>query len=194
MSDDKKLKVVLCWHMHQPDYRGPEHGTSPWPTSMRSRITSTWRVILNRFRMPERWSILPRCCLNSWKICVAIQTGWTKAPYPDPLLAAVCRDRESPSGSCFPAGEPGKSCQRANEKHLVKRFRTFHQLIDITKLVDEHDESVMYLNDQFLADLLVWYHLAWMGNTHAPTTSDPYAGKEADPVSMRMIGAHWFRR
>jgi len=27
-----RLPVVLCWHMHQPDYRGPAHGDYqlPW--------------------------------------------------------------------------------------------------------------------------------------------------------------------
>ena len=32
MSGDQRLKVVLCWHMHQPDYRGPDHGDYqlPW--------------------------------------------------------------------------------------------------------------------------------------------------------------------
>jgi alpha-amylase/alpha-mannosidase (GH57 family) len=30
-------------------------------------------------------------------------------------------------------------------------------------MVDAHSESSEYLNDQFIVDLLVWYHLAWMG-------------------------------
>ena len=32
MSDSNRLKVVLCWHMHKPDYRGPDHGDFqlPW--------------------------------------------------------------------------------------------------------------------------------------------------------------------
>ncbi len=31
-ADADRLKVVLCWHMHQPDYRGPEHSDYqlPW--------------------------------------------------------------------------------------------------------------------------------------------------------------------
>lgn len=29
----KPLRVVLCWHMHQPDYRDPSNVESltPWP-------------------------------------------------------------------------------------------------------------------------------------------------------------------
>ena len=31
-ADADRLKVVLCWHMHQPDYRGPAHADYqlPW--------------------------------------------------------------------------------------------------------------------------------------------------------------------
>ncbi|HKS94025.1 MAG TPA: glycoside hydrolase, partial [Gammaproteobacteria bacterium] len=32
MSVDRKLRVVLCWHMHQPQYREPVSGEclAPW--------------------------------------------------------------------------------------------------------------------------------------------------------------------
>jgi len=84
----------------------------------------------------------------------------------DPLLAAL-------AGPGLPLDlEARKSliraCQKANEKQLINRFHTFRRLVDMAGWIEQHEESAMYLNDQYLVDLLVWYHLAWMGE-HART-------------------------
>lgn len=165
MSDNKKLKVVLCWHMHQPDYRGPEHGNFQLPWVYLHAIKDYVDMACHLEQIPDARAVVnfaPVLLEQLEDYALQIQNWLDKGVLiRDPLLSAV-------AGPGVPLDQASrwelvKSCQRANEKHLVQRFRTFHRLIDITKLVDEHDESVMYLNDQFLADLLVWYHLAWMG-------------------------------
>jgi len=165
MSDNNKLKVVLCWHMHQPDYRGPEQGDFELPWVYLHAIKDYIDMACHLEQIPDA-----RAVVNFAPVLLeqledyALQIGnWLNngVMIRDPLLAAV-------AGPGLPLDHASRwnlirSCQRANEKNLVNRFRTFHRLVDITKLVDEHDESLMYLNDQYLADLLVWYHLAWMG-------------------------------
>ena len=56
-------------------------------------------------------------------------------------------------------------CMRANEERLIKRFPAFHRLVEFAKQILEQRDMLAYISEQFLADLLVWYHLAWMGET-----------------------------
>ncbi|MCB1752799.1 MAG: glycoside hydrolase [Gammaproteobacteria bacterium] len=165
MSDDKKLKVVICWHMHQPDYRGPEQGEYQLPWVYLHAIKDYVDMACHLEQNPDAHAVVnfaPVLLEQLEDYALQIKNWLDNGDLiRDPLLAAV-------AGPGLPLDHASRwnlmlSCQRANEKHLVNRFRTFHRLVNITKMVEEHDESLMYLNDQFLADLLVWYHLAWMG-------------------------------
>ena len=165
MSDDRKLKVVLCWHMHQPDYRGPEQGEFQLPWVYLHAIKDYIDMACHLEQTPDARAVVnfAPVLLEQLEDYALQVSNWLEngTRIRDPLLAAL-------AGPGLPMDHASrwqlvKSCQRANEKHLVNRFRTFHRLIQISKLVDQHDESLMYLNDQYLADLLVWYHLAWMG-------------------------------
>lgn len=92
--------------------------------------------------------------------------NWRKdyMPLRDPLLAALANenlaglDKES---KCLIV----KACLRANEERLIDRFPYYKQLAEIAQQVISSDTLVNYVSDQYLADLLVWYHLAWMGET-----------------------------
>lgn len=165
MSDDRKLKVVLCWHMHQPDYRGPEQGEFQLPWVYLHAIKDYIDMACHLEQTPDARAVVnfAPVLLEQLEDYALQVSNWLEngTRIRDPLLAAL-------AGPGLPMDHASrwqlvKSCQRANEKHLVNRFRTFHRLIQISQLVDQHDESLMYLNDQYLADLLVWYHLAWMG-------------------------------
>jgi alpha-amylase/alpha-mannosidase (GH57 family) len=79
----------------------------------------------------------------------------------DPLLAAL-------AGPGLPVDEASRqtlvsACLRANEHRLISRFKHFNELADLVKHTLENERMVGYLNDQCLVDLLVWYHLAWVG-------------------------------
>jgi alpha-amylase/alpha-mannosidase (GH57 family) len=79
----------------------------------------------------------------------------------DPLLAAL-------AGPGLPVDIPTRreileACLRANEHRLINRFRHFEELAKLARHTLEQPNLVPYLNDQFLIDLLVWYHLAWIG-------------------------------
>jgi alpha-amylase/alpha-mannosidase (GH57 family) len=48
---------------------------------------------------------------------------------------------------------------------MVNRFPTYRRLVDMAGPFTEHPDNMAYLSDQFLVDMVVWYHLAWMGET-----------------------------
>src|SRR3569832_1916442 len=89
MSVDRRLKVVLCWHMHQPEYRDLSSG---------------------EYQLP-----------------------WT--------------------------------CLHANKARMIEAFAPYRCLARMAAWLDEEPEAVQYFGEQYLSDLVVWYHLAWMGET-----------------------------
>lgn len=79
----------------------------------------------------------------------------------DPLLAAL-------AGPGLPVDIESRknlisACLRANEQRLIHRFDHYTRLADLARQILESDGMVHYLNDKFIVDLLVWYHLAWVG-------------------------------
>ncbi len=161
------LQVVFCWHMHQPFYKGAgKHKNDyklPWVylhgikdyADMASHLENNpdakavvnfASVLLEQLDDYEQQ-------LQAW-----LDRGILIR---DPLLAAL-------AGPGLPVDivsrrEIVHACLRANENRLIHRFRHFEELAKFARHALEHPNTVAYLNDQFLIDLLVWYHLAWMG-------------------------------
>ena len=84
-------------------------------------------------------------------------------PIRDPLLAALA----SPvlPGSKDERMSLVNACLRANELRSIKRFEHYQKLAEMAGWFHEHPSGMLYIGDQFITDLLVWYHLAWMGET-----------------------------
>ncbi len=161
----ERLKVVLCWHMHQPDYRGPDHSSYKLPWVYLHAIKDYVDMVAHLENHPKARAVVnfaPVLLEQLDDYLTQIQDWLVRGrQIKDPILAALAGpglplDQESRRGLMM-------ACKRANEKHMRGRFRTFRRLSDIVDLVHKHNESSEYLNDQFIVDLLVWYHLAWMG-------------------------------
>ena len=56
-------------------------------------------------------------------------------------------------------------CLRANEEKLIKPFPFFASLVDTARWLLDEPERLLYINEQFFIDLVVWYHLVWMGES-----------------------------
>ncbi len=165
MSAEQPLKVVLCWHMHQPDYRGPEHSDFQLPWVYLHAIKDYVDMAAHLENNPEARAVVnfAPVLLEQLEDYADQIKAWLRngTLIKDPLLAAL-------AGPGLPVDQASRrelirACLKANEKHLIDRFRTFRRLVDIAAILDKHEKSSIYLNDQYLADLLVWYHLAWMG-------------------------------
>lgn len=57
------------------------------------------------------------------------------------------------------------ACLRANDEKLIAPFPQFAKLAAMARELIEQPDRIAYINDQFMIDLLVWYHLAWMGES-----------------------------
>jgi alpha-amylase/alpha-mannosidase (GH57 family) len=58
-----------------------------------------------------------------------------------------------------------KDCQKANRERQIYRYPAFRHLIEMADWLQAHADAINYVNEQFLFDTLVWYHLAWMGES-----------------------------
>jgi alpha-amylase/alpha-mannosidase (GH57 family) len=168
MSDDSHpLPVVLCWHMHQPDYRGPDHSDYqlPWvylhgikdyvDMAYHLEVVAGAKAVVNF--TPTLLEQIDDYILqiDAW-LAEGSRIG-------DPLLAALS-DWELPEDADG-RGKLIAACLRANKARLIDRFTPFKELTDLVVQVEKHPLCLNYLNDQFLIDLLVWYHLAWLGES-----------------------------
>ncbi len=166
MSERARLPVILLWHMHQPQYRDALTGqyTLPWTylhaikdyTDMAAHLEGNpqARAVVNFTPLLiEQVEELAR------RIAEHLHSA---APLPDPVLALLGPDP-------VPT-EPGqrlsllRACLRAQRQHLIERFGPYLELATIAETLAT-PERVAYASDQYIHDLAVWYHLAWLGET-----------------------------
>lgn len=164
MSADR-LPVVLCWHMHQPDYRGPGDSDYQLPWVYLHGIKDYVDMAAHLERNPAARAVVnfAPVLLEQLADYVRQIDAWLShgERIRDPLLAAL-------AGPTLPQDHGSRlelvdACRRVNEPRLVDRFPAFRRLMDMAASLNEKPQTINYLNDQYLVDLLVWYHLAWMG-------------------------------
>ncbi|MBW9258260.1 MAG: glycoside hydrolase [Candidatus Thiodiazotropha sp. (ex. Lucinisca nassula)] len=169
MSDsehqDNRLQVVFCWHMHQPYYKGPEGSDYLLPWVYLHGLKDYSDMAAHLEHVPDAKAVvnfapvlLEQIDDYSEQIDAWLKTGKL---IKDPLLGAL-------AGPGLPVDVASRkslisACLRANEHRLISRFKHFNELADLVKHTLENERMVGYLNDQCLVDLLVWYHLAWVG-------------------------------
>ena len=167
MSADTKLNVVLCWHMHQPQYCNMMSGEYQQPWTYLHAIKDYVDMAAHIEAVPGAKAVVnfAPILLDQLSDYAGQVRGFLREgkAIRDPLLDALC-------AAPLP-GEPEarllliKACLRANQARLIDRFPPFQRLAELARWCCAHVDSIGYLGDQFLVDLLVWYHLAWLGET-----------------------------
>ncbi len=165
MSAEGPLRVVLCWHMHQPQYRNEATGQYelPWTylhgikdyVDMAAIIEATpgARAVVNFAPI-----LLEQIDDYAAQVSAFLEHGEAVR---DPLLSALV-------APVMPEGPEARiqlvrACLKVNRDTVVHRFPAFRQLAGIADEILARPELIDYIADQFLVDLVVWYHLAWLG-------------------------------
>ena len=81
----------------------------------------------------------------------------------DPFLAALVEP--SVSADAENRLELLHNCRKANRERQIDRYPAFRKLTEMAEWIQSHQDAVNYINSQFVTDIVVWYHLAWMGET-----------------------------
>jgi alpha-amylase/alpha-mannosidase (GH57 family) len=167
MSGDAPLNVVICWHMHQPQYCDLISGTYQLPWSYLHAIKDYIDMAAHLEAVPEARAVVnfAPILLEQLSDYAAQINGFLSEnkPIRDPLLAAL-------ASQVLPVSrnqrmELVNACLRANELRFIKRFSHYGKLAEMAGWFQDHPSGMLYIGDQFIVDLLVWYHLAWMGET-----------------------------
>jgi alpha-amylase/alpha-mannosidase (GH57 family) len=87
----------------------------------------------------------------------------------DPLLGLLTGVDEIPS-DISERKQLVADCKRCYAPRLITPYPAFRRLVEcidsaFTMVNDDHHFPLVYLEDQYFIDLLVWYHLAWLGHS-----------------------------
>ena len=167
MSADTGLRVVLCWHMHQPQYCDQISGEYKLPWSYLHGIKDYVDMAAHLESVPAAKAVVNFAPvllqqLNDYSTQISGFLRDHKA-IRDPLLAALVE----PVLPAHPEQrlELINNCMRINHERVVARFPAYQRLTDLAKPFLNNRADLLYVSDQLLSDLLFWYHLGWMGET-----------------------------
>ena len=163
----EKLKVVLCWHMHQPQYSEPLAGVYqlPWTYlhAIKDYVDMAWHIE----NVPGAKAVVnfaPTLLEQLDDYDQQLQSRFKGIGHlKDPLLIAL--DSPAQPTHIEERQKLISDCLRANEEKLIKPFPYFSALVDTARWLLDEPERLIYINEQFLIDLVVWYHLVWMAES-----------------------------
>ncbi len=167
----KRLKLVLCWHMHQPWYREGLEGEFhlPWVYLHALKDYSDMAAHLEaRPKMRAVVNFSP-ILLEQIETYARALRGWLHdaSPLPDPLLNWLAGVRPIPRATDQRRALV-TACMRAHAPHMIDPYPAYRKLLDMACGPGGHEpdpERLRYLNDDYFLDLLTWYHLAWLGHS-----------------------------
>ena len=171
---ENPVNVVLMWHMHQPQYENLKDRSFvlPWTylhcikdySDMAEAIHTSpgARAVVNFSA-----TLLDQIVEYGRQLAAYFEEG---TPLGDELLGALSK----PLLTTDPAFRKRilQQCLRAHKKNLILRYPHFAEMADIAAQAIKSEAKAAYLKEQFFFDLLVWYHLAWMGETIKRSNSD----------------------
>jgi len=161
---DKRADVVLCWHMHQPDYRDHATGefTQPWVYLHALKDYADMAGHLERHPGVRAVVNLVPVLLDQLEdYADQFATGALR----DPLLRLLRRDESAPLARAERELIVNQ-CFRANHEKMVQPFAAYKGLHDLYLALERQGRgSIDYLSDRYCHDLVTWYHLAWLGET-----------------------------
>ena len=161
---DNKLNVVLCWHMHQPDYRDMSNGSYTLPWTYLHSIKDYADMAMHLEHFPQA-----RVVVNFTPILLEqiddysrqlINFQKSKQAITDPLLAALASN--TLTGDINERIELINSCVKINRERVIHRYPAYERLIKLNDKLNSDPNIIYYLSDQYIYDLLVWYHLSWL--------------------------------
>ena len=164
MSHPRKLYVNLYWHMHQPDYRDYLTGEYVLPWTYLHAIKDYTDMAYHLEQNPKA-----KATFNFVPVLLDQLEDYTEQfasrNVRDPLLSLFLVDDQT----CLTPEQRTlilDSCFKSHHDKMIDPFPRYRYLHEMFRMAEAYGaESLDYLSDQYLLDLLVWYHLAWTGES-----------------------------
>ena len=160
----KSVDLVFLWHMHQPDYRDYSSGDFVLPWTYLHAIKDYTDMAYHLERHPKVRAVVnfvPILLDQMEDYADQFATGQLR----DPLLRLLVHEDScdlSPSQRQLALD----ACFRTNHTKMISPYPAYKRLLELfTRLQTDGEIALTYLSDQYVADLLTWYHLAWCGES-----------------------------
>jgi len=168
-ENNNKLKLVLCWHMHQPWYRESLSGDYRLPWVYLHALKDYSDMVAHLEAHPDMRVVVnftPVLLEQLEDYAIQLRRWLSKGErMQDPLLNLLAGVTEVPSDL-----EERKTlllnCLRAHAPQMIdphEGFRTLLAPLWSSGMSMPDFTMLPYLNDQYFLDILTWYHLAWLG-------------------------------
>ena len=175
IDKDCAVNFVLCWHMHQPWYQQGIDGDYKLPWVYLHAIKDYEDMVTHLESHPDMHVVVnfAPVLLEQLDDYARQLKNWLDSGQrmKDPmlnLLAGVDPIPESP----LQRYQLLCDCQKANTEKMIDPYPDFKRLLEPFKMMfpggscDSGDTGCLqYLNPQYYLDVLVWYHLVWLGHT-----------------------------
>ena len=152
--------------MHQPQYRDALTGQYVLPWTYLHAIKDYVDMAAHLEAAPAARAVVnftPVLIEQLEELAVRIvQHLDSGAALPDPVLALLGPGVVPQAGA--ERLELLRACLRAQRKNMIERFPAYLELATLAESFAT-PERIGYASDQFMHDLAVWYHLAWLGET-----------------------------
>ena len=182
MTSSRPLELVLVWHMHQPDYRDHASGefVLPWVYlhAIKDYTDMAWHLE-HHPGMRAVVNLVPVLVDQLDDYSDQINSGRLR----DPLLRLLARDAAH-SLNVTERAMIADRCLSVEYLAIIRHYPRFKQLYDLMRQFEAQGQAALaYLSDQVFYDALIWYHLAWTGET---------VRRESELVTRLMaIGEHF---
>ena len=158
------LDLVFLWHMHQPDYRDYATGEFLLPWVYLHAIKDYSDMASHLERHPQ-----VRAVVNFVPILLDqledYQQQFASGEIRDPLLRLLARE-DLHGVSTEERAHILDGCFRSNHNKMIAPYPAYRRLHELFQTLESGGTTALaYLSDQYLADLLTWYHLAWCGES-----------------------------
>ncbi len=170
MTDQsRKLNLILCWHMHQPDYRDYASGEFVLPWTYLHAAKDYTDMAYHLEQQPGARAVVnfvPVLLDQLEDYARQFKTGDIR----DPLLRLLARE-DLDDLSVEERDLLLDRCFRCNHVTMIEPYPPYQRLLKMFRDIDAHEDSHFeYLSGQYLSDLVAWYHLIWTGESVRRTT------------------------
>lgn len=160
----KSVDLVFLWHMHQPDYRDYSTGEFVLPWTYLHAIKDYSDMAYHLERHPKVHVVMNFVPILLDQLEDYVDQ-FASGQFRDPLLrllghadgiALNTEQRQRILNACF----------LSHHNKMIEPYPAYKRLSDMfNRLRVDGEAALSYLSDQFMADLITWYHLAWCGES-----------------------------
>ncbi len=168
------INFVLCWHMHQPWYQQGIDGEYELPWVYLHAIKDYEDMVMHLESHPKMQVVVnfaPVLLEQLDDYAIQLKSLLDSGrKMKDPMLNLLAGATPIPQ-TAHERYQILCDCQRANAEKMIDPYPVFKRLLEMVQSMfpgghcDEQETvCLQYFSQQYFVDVLVWYHIAWLGH------------------------------